>query len=78
MMVAFKAISEEEINNICKEYKINMWPSTIRWWLTAFDRADYYLCISVENGIQRGGGHACRKSELGRNTIILTTRRRLI
>ena len=78
-MVAFRARNEEEIKQVCKEHKIDMWPSTIDWWLTAWKGcSDYYLCISVDEGKQKGGGHACRKSELGSSTIILTTRRRLI
>lgn len=76
-MVAFSARNEEEIKQVCKEHKIQMLQSTIEWWLAAWNNTDYYLCISVENGKQQGGGHACRKSELG-STIILTTRRRLI
>jgi hypothetical protein len=78
-MVAFNARNEEEIKQVCKEHKIQMWPSTIDWWSESWKSStDYYLCISVEDGKQRGGGHACRKSELGSSTIILTTRRRLI
>lgn len=77
-MVAFSARNEEEIKQVCKEHKIQMLPSTIYWWSASWKSStDYYLCISVEDGKQRGGGHACKKSELG-NTIILTTRRRLI
>lgn len=79
MMVAFSARNEEEIKQVCKEHKIDMLPSTISWWLEYWKSStDYYLCISVENGKQRGGGHACKKSELGSSVIILTTRRRLI
>lgn len=77
-MVAFKARNEEEIKQICKEHKIQMWQSTIGWWLDNWSNSGSYLCISVEDGKQRGGGHACRKTELGSSVIILTTRRRLI
>jgi hypothetical protein len=77
-MVAFSARNEEEIKQVCKEHKIQIRPETIRWWLNGWSSSEYYLCISVENGEQRGGGHVCRKYELGSSTIILTTRRRLI
>lgn len=77
-MVAFSARNEEEIKQICKEHKIQMLQSTIVWWLDNWSSSGSYLCINVENGVQKGGGHACGKSELGCSTIILTTRRRLI
>lgn len=76
-MVAFSARNEEEIKQICKEHKIQMLQSTIVWWLDNWSSSGSYLCINVENGVQKGGGHACGKSELG-SAIILTTRRRLI
>lgn len=76
-MVAFKARHREELEQICKEYKITMWPSTIDWWLKYHRHTNEYLCIDVEKGIQRGGGYADIESELGKTTI-LTTRRRLI
>lgn len=77
-MVAFSARNEKEIKQICKEHKIKMRQSTIDWWLDNWSSSGDYLCISVENGVQKGGGHICDKHELDSSTIILTTRRRLI
>lgn len=78
MTVAIKARHREELEQICKEHKIKIWQSTIIWWESTWKSTEYYLCIMVENGEQKYGGHACRKTELGSSVIILTTRRRLI
>lgn len=77
MMVAIKARDVKELMQICKEHRIGIRQATVEWWTLAWKGTDYYLCISVENGEQRGGGHVCTESELG-NTVVLTTRRRLI
>jgi hypothetical protein len=65
MMIAIKAKNKEELQKVIKQYRLELSPQTIQWWLNYWKSTNYYICISVVDGEQQGGGHACTKAELG-------------
>lgn len=70
MMVAIEAKNKEELQKIIKQYRLRLSTSTIQWWSTNWEGTDFYLCISVVDGEQQGGGHMCSLRELGSIPII--------